>query len=233
MIDLEILPQPDDSTCGPTSLHAVYKHLGSPIPLTQLIAEINMLEEGGTLAVHLGIDAIRRGFIATLFTYNLRIFDPSWKDLGRPSLIDKLHAQMKVKGAGRKFVDASLAYIHFLELGGLLRFDLLNRSLLHSYFDRGIPILAGLSATYLYECEREFVDRRGRVAYDDIRGVPAGHFVVLVGTEEANQVRVADPYRSNPISGDHYYSVELERLLAAILLGIITYDANLLVIENP
>lgn len=36
------------------------------------------LEDGGTLAVLLGTQAIRRGYHAKIFTYNLRVFDPSW-----------------------------------------------------------------------------------------------------------------------------------------------------------
>ena len=41
---------------------------------------------------------------------------------------------------------------------------------------------------------------------------------------------VADPYRENPISGDNLYVVRMDRLINSILLGVLTYDANLLVI---
>jgi ABC-type bacteriocin/lantibiotic exporter with double-glycine peptidase domain len=34
---LDILPQPDDTTCGPTCLHAVYRYWGDEIPLAQVI----------------------------------------------------------------------------------------------------------------------------------------------------------------------------------------------------
>ena len=61
-MDIKILQQPDDVTCGPTSLQAVYNHLGYKISLKQLISEIEFLEEGGTLGVFLGIDALKRGF---------------------------------------------------------------------------------------------------------------------------------------------------------------------------
>lgn len=60
-IPVKMLSQPDDTTCGPTSLHAVYNYFGSSLSLHQLISEVRSLEEGGTLAVMLGIDALKRG----------------------------------------------------------------------------------------------------------------------------------------------------------------------------
>ena len=43
-MNIKILPQPDDVTCGPTSLHAIYHHYGYHISLSRLINEIEMLE---------------------------------------------------------------------------------------------------------------------------------------------------------------------------------------------
>ena len=56
-----------------------------------------------------------------------------------------------------------------------------------------------------------------------------GHFVVLSGMDEST-VFVADPYKENPISGNNYYQVDTNRLMNSILLGIVTYDANMLII---
>ena len=105
----------------------------------------------------------------------------------------------------------------------------LTAKLLRGYLKRSIPVLTGLSATYLYQCERENeVDWEP----DDIRGVPAGHFVVLSGyNKQQRTVHVADPYLPNPLGEQHHYEVTLDRLVCAILLGVLTYDANLLVIE--
>ena len=47
-------------------------------------------------------------------------------------------------------------------------------------------------------------------------------------------VLVADPYQDNPYSSDLYYHVPVGRLINAIMLGIVTYDANLLIrIKDP
>jgi hypothetical protein len=88
----------------------------------------------------------------------------------------------------------------------------------------------GLSATYLYACAREFGS--SKIDYDDVRGEPMGHFVVLYDYEhESKRVWVADPYNENPAFQKHHYAVGLDRLIGAIMLGVLTYDGNLLLIE--
>ncbi|MFU8822557.1 MAG: peptidase-C39 like family protein [Gammaproteobacteria bacterium] len=232
-LDIPIQPQPDDVTCGPTCLQAVYRQLGQHLDLQQIIDEVRGLPDGGTLAVFLGIHALKRGLNARLYSYHLKIFDPSWRGATRAELAGKLEAQLAFKH-GKKFVAASRAYIRFLELGGEIAFDDLTAELLDVSFDAGLPVLTGLSATYLYDSRREYTDRHNRAVYDDLRGEPTGHFVVLCGREHG-KVRVADPFIGNPLADDsHYYDVDVERLIRAILLGVMTYDANLLVIaEGP
>ncbi len=230
MLEVPILAQPDDITCGPTSLHAVYAFHGDRMPLERLIAEIPALEEGGTLAVYLGIHAVARGYRASLVSYNLREFDPSWRGLPQAALADKLRAQLRYK-TGKRFAAASQAYLEFLSVGGEMRFDELCPELLRHFLTAGAPVLCGLSATYLYDCPREFHRGGKEWVHDDVRGEPSGHFVVICGVDDDGLAHIADPYHTNPISGDHYYHVPVARLIAAILLGVVTYDANLLIIQ--
>ena len=109
---------------------------------------------------------------------------------------------------------------------------MISPNLLNSYLSQQKPILTGLSATYLYQSKREYVTRKNRSVYNDIKGEPTGHFVVLHGTDEQGHVLVADPYGANPLGEAHHYSVEMQRLINAIHLGIVTYDANILIIEK-
>ncbi len=231
MIPIKIHTQPDDSTCGPTSLHAVYRYFKDSIPLSEVIKEVPYLDEGGTLEVLLACHALERGYKATIFTYNLHVFDPTWFKLSNPEIIEKLERQLEVK-KGKKLVRASLAYIKFLELGGTLRCEDLTLDLMSSFFDDGIPMLTGLSATYLYRSAREFADEAGNSVYDDVHGFPMGHFVVLCGfTDDLKSIVVADPYPENPYFKNNYYEVGLSHLLSSIMLGMSTFDANLLAIE--
>ncbi|HEV2734245.1 MAG TPA: cysteine peptidase family C39 domain-containing protein, partial [Longimicrobiaceae bacterium] len=86
--------QPDDVTCGPTCLRKVYQYYGLELELAQVLGEIDRNEDGGTLAVFLGISALRRDFRARLYSYDLRIFDPSWFELPMPALAEKIHRRI-------------------------------------------------------------------------------------------------------------------------------------------
>jgi hypothetical protein len=230
-IDIRMQPQPDDVTCGPTCLQAVYRHLGHELDLLRLITEVRGLSDGGTLAVYLGNHALKLGLKARVYSYHLKIFDPSWRGLDSAALASRLEAQLAYKH-GKKFELASHAYIRFLELGGEIAFDDLTPELFDAPFDAGLPVLTGLSATYLYDSRREYTNRHNRAVYDDLRGAPTGHFVVLCGRHRG-KVRVADPFIGNPLADDsHYYDVDVQRLIRAILLGVMTYDANLLVLAE-
>ena len=226
-LQLSILPQPTDTTCGPTCLHAVYNYYHDPIPLERVIDEVPVLESGGTLAVHLANHALRRGYAARIYSYNLQLFDPTWFSDGAPDLRANLTMQMEAK-SGRKLRAAAQAYIEYLDLGGEVRFQDLTRSLIRKHLNREQPILTGLSATFLHRAPREYgPDNKS----DSIRGEPVGHFVVLSGYDkETKKVLVADPMPRATGGTGNVYEVDISRVMCSILLGIVTYDANLLVV---
>jgi len=230
-LELEILRQPDDVTCGPTCLHAVYRYYGEDHELEKLIGEVPQLAGGGTLAVNLAIHALRRGYRALIYTYNLDVFDPSWFEGADCDIAERLRAQRAAKSDGR-LIAATDAYLEFLELGGELAMEDLSVALLRRWLGEGRPILTGLSATFLYRGRREL--GHPKLVEDDVRGQPQGHFVVLSGWDEDDRiVRVADPLESNPHFRRHIYWLPVQRVINAILLGVLTYDANLLVLEPP
>lgn len=232
-LPIDILSQPDETTCGPTCLDAVYRYYGDALPLSRVIDETGRLEQGGTLAVFLARHALARGYRATIYTYNLQVFDPSWfreEGPAKDDLAGCLRRQMEVK-ADRRLHVASKAYLEFLARGGEVRYRELTPALLRKHLKREIPLLTGLSATFLYGTPRE---HGPRCDYDDIKGEPSGHFVVLCGYDsERHQIKVADPLLPNPISAGQYYYVDMHRLIGAIYLGVLTYDANFLVLEPP
>lgn len=228
-LQFDMLRQPDYETCGPTCLHALYRFYNHEAALSQVIREVPRLKEGGTLAVLLANHALAQGFKALMYTYNLTVFDPTWSGLDSAGLKDRLTEQMRYKKSP-KLLQASRGYLEFLDRGGRLRFDDLTPALVRKYLNRGRPILSGLSSTYLYRCMREY----GPMSVDDdLRGEPQGHFVVLCGYDrETKNVLVADPFHLNPFARDqHLYEVHMSRVLCAILLGVLTFDANLLIIE--
>jgi Peptidase_C39 like family len=229
-LHFQISAQPTNSTCGPTCLHAVLAYHGDQHTLTEVIAGVPSLEFGGTLAVLLGNFALKHGYEAILYTYDLIVFDPSWFRPGAPPLAERLRAQMKAK-TKPKLRMASEAYLEFIERGGSIRMEDMTPGLIRKYLKRSCPILVGLSSTYLYNERRELEDGQ----QDDIAGKPQGHFVVLCGYDsESRSVLVADPLQPNPLAKlEQKYEVDLDRVMCAIMLGIVTYDGNLLVIRPP
>lgn len=225
---ISILPQPDDDTCGPTCLHALYGYYADPVPLPSVVNEIQRLENRGTLAVYLAIHALKRGYSATVYTYNLQVFDPTWFQDEGVDLSSKLRAQMEAVQKPRLHTSCR-AYLEYLSLGGKVVLEDLTAELIRGFLGRGRPILTGLSATYLYRTAREYGPHDD---YDDVRGKPSGHFVVLCGYDSRRRlVTVADPLSPNPRFPSLKYRVSIDRVVGAILLGILSYDANLLVIE--
>lgn len=225
-LELEIAHQPDGITCGPTCLHALYRFYGDPVELGQVIREVHPLDGGGTLGVVLACHALRRGYGATIYSYNLQVFDPTWFPLVPEEMRERLELQHRYK-ADPKLQIATSAYLELLELGGRVVFADLTEELLGRHLAERRPVLTGLSATYLYGTPRELGPE-----FDDVRGDPAGHFVVICGSDpDRREVLVADPLDPNPLSEAAVYPVAFHRLAAAVLLGIVTYDANLLVVE--
>jgi hypothetical protein len=231
-LTLEILAQPTDETCGPACLHAVYRFLEDPLPLERVVEEVTHLGTGGTLAAYLGLHALERGYRATLYTYNLELFDPTWFMEPEGRIDERLRQQAEAKPSEKRLRVATEAHLEYLDAGGSVQFEELSPDLIRRILSRGLPIMTGLSATYLYGCAREVYDLEGGATYDAVRGVPTGHFVVLHGYDPGtDSVLVADPYHGNPLSDGHTYRVGIVRLLGAIMLGVLSYDGNLLVIE--
>jgi hypothetical protein len=228
---LDILPQPNNITCGPTCLHAIYRYFGDEISLHQVVTEVPQIATGGTLAVYLAVHALQRGYNATIYSYNLQIFDPTWASARSEEIAEKLKLQASFQKGDPGLEVATEGYLEFLELGGELRFEVLTAGLIRRYLKRSLPVLSGLSATYLYNSAREYSEGNDLI-FDDIRGKSMGHFVVLAGYDKQDRtVLIADPFLPNPVSSGQYYRVNILRLVCAIMLGTLTFDGDLLIIK--
>lgn len=226
-LNVDMLPQPTETTCGPTCLHAVYRYWAEDISLDRVIGRTQAMAHGGTIAVFLACDALAHGYEATIYTYNLTMFDPTWFRR-RMDIAERLRAQREVKDDPRLH-HATEGYLDFLRLGGRLRFSDLSPPLVRGLLRRRYPILTGLSSTFLYRAAREYGPTD---VPDDVRGTPSGHFVIISGYDrKARRLLVADPYSPHPYGGTREYWIRMDRVVNAILLGIVTHDANLLVVS--
>jgi hypothetical protein len=199
--------------------------------MEEILNDIPQFEEGGgTFGLTLAIDALKRGYKTSIYSFNLNIFDPSWFELPMEKIKGKLLELLEKGNLRTKDRTAARSAAQFIDLGGELRFANLSEELISSYLSRDIPILTGLSSSWLYKTQREDPITS---EYDDILGKPAGHFVVLHGLDtKYREVDIADPYKPNPISGTNYYKVPMNSLINSILLGVMSYDGNLVILEK-
>lgn len=225
-LDVPRFEQPDDVTCGPTCLMQVYRfYQDRQLSFEDIRDRTVRNDDGGTLAVFLGLTALRQGYRATLYPFDLRIFDPSWFDLPHRALAAKVKERAAVlESPSRR--RAAEAWVQFIEEGGRVEFHELSPDLLVNILDRGHPLISGLSATWLYRQTRE---RPHDNEFDDVHGEPTGHFVVIGGySGSGRRFIIRDPASHVPFSRDGRYVVPAQRLINAILLGDVTQDAVLL-----
>jgi hypothetical protein len=227
-LPVQINRQPDYTTCGPTSLHALYRYYGDTITLEQVISEMTMHSTGGTVSVHLAVHALQRGYEVATWVSNVNYWDPTWFQK-ETDLAAKLRARFEAKkwNQTERHKAALASMEEYLALGGRVVWGDLTPDRISGVLADGMPILAGTNGVYLYQCMRESPD-----GPDDIKGDPYGHFIVVCGYRDSdNSVSVADPLMDNPAHGTKYYRASVHRLIGAIVLGAASDDANCLVIR--
>ena len=227
-LPVQILRQPDYTTCGPTSLHAIYSFYGDPISLDQVIAETTKVPGGGTVLVHLALHALRRGYRADTWVSNVRHMDPTWFKT-KTDIAAKLEARAAAKGIldDPRYGPMVTGFREFLERGGRLHWRDLTPRAIGGILKQGVPLLAGTNGTYLYQCARETPE-----GPDDVRGDPFGHFLVVCGYRTKDMtVSIADPLMDNPLTGSKYYRASVYRLIGSIFLGAASDDGNLLMVR--
>ncbi len=227
-LPITIKRQPDYTTCGPTSLHAVYSYYKDPISLSQVIEEVPKLEQGGTMSLHLAVHALRRGYKVDVWAFSVRHFDPTWF-LQPTDYVAKIKARLAAKGMAddARYRSAFASLEEYFQRGGKIHWQDLTPRLIGNILQRDMPILTGTNGTFLYQCARETAE-----GPDDVCGEPFGHFVVLCGYHSQERtVSIADPLLDNPLHGAKYYRASVHRLIGAIFLGAATDDSNFLVIR--
>ena len=122
---------------------------------------------------------------------------------------------------------ATEGYLEFLALGGRIRLADLSPRLVRESSAAGCRSSRPVGDLPVSnDCARCGDDQS-----DDIRGFPSGRVVIAGYDFPSRKVLVADPYEPNPYGGTREYWMRMERVGAAVLLGIVTHDANLTVIR--
>ena len=224
-LKFERIPQPDNITCGPTSLRMVLNYYGHPVPHEEMMKHFTIFPHIGVLDPHICMAAMDFGFKAKTISFNYRVIHPSWTKLSRQELLQKLRTYFpKIKNY--KDSVSAAGYIRYLERGGTIEFHPMSRKLIVHYLEKGIPVIAALDMEYLYN---------GTVHWTEFRPEHATHFVVIYGYDADKDVfQVADPWYEVTIPNkEGTYEVPADRLMTAILLGFQVNDGDLVIVEKP
>lgn len=223
-LNVERFAQPDNITCGPTSLRMVLNYYGKSVSHEEMMKHFTLFPGIGVLDPHICLAAKAMGFQAKTISFNFRVIHPSWTRLSREELLAKLKEYLPGI-ANYKDSVSTAGYIRWLEQGRRVEFQTLSRRLIVSYLQKGIPVIAALDMEYLYQ---------GTVNWSEFRPEHATHFVVIFGYDaEKDAFQIADPWYEVPIPNEGgVYSVPADHLLMSILLGFQVNDADLVIIEK-
>ena len=224
-IPFERYAQPDNITCGPTSLRMVLGYYGKTVSHEEIMKHFTIFPHIGVLDPHICMAAMDLGFQAKTISFNYRVFHPSWTKLSREGLLAKLKEYFP-KITNYKDSVSCAGYIRYLERGGTVEFAPMSRRLIVNYLYKGIPVIAALDMEYLYN---------GTVHWTEFRPEHATHFVVIFGYDASkDEFQVADPWYEITIPNENgVYSVPADRLMTAILLGFQVNDGDLVIVQKP
>ena len=224
-ISIDRYAQPDNITCGPTSLRMVMNYYGKEVSHEDVMEHFTIFPGIGVLDPHIAMAAMNYGFNVKIISYNYRVIHPSWESLSSDMLLKKLQDYMPEITNYKDSVSAS-GYINYLKRGGRIEYYPLSKELIVSYLKEGQILIAALDMEYLYE---------GTVDWSAAAPEPSSHFVVVHGYDPgAVKFEISDSWYevSVPNENGHYF-VSTARLITAILLGFQVNDADLVIIDLP
>lgn len=227
---LNILPQINHQLSGAETLRGIYAYYGEDISMDDLVVSTTRFSNRRLRPLALAIDALERGYAVTVHCCDTRIFDLSWMGLVSSELKEKLEYH-KSKADSVHLTQTFDAYIQILEKGGTIDLSEINRAVIRKAVELKAPIIAAVSATHLFHSKREYLDSKDRPVLDDAKGKTAGHLVAVTAWV-GKEITLHDPYLANPITGKAKYKVYISRLMRSILLGVLSYDAQMVVITK-
>jgi len=185
------------NTCGPSSLQQILAYYGIEMDLKKIMRNVKIYKGGFAFMSDLATYVKKLGFDSKIICYDASIVDPTWSELSKRKIIQKLVKRFKFEKNGIKKL------IKFLKVNGKLEIRIPTKELILSYLKKKVPPIICLSSTILRGKSRRY---KGK--YDDIKGNPIGHFLVISGYDNGYFI-VTDPSRISK----GIYKVKEDKLL--------------------
>lgn len=217
-----------DKDSGPTCLAQIYRLHGFERSRATVIERTRRAPDGRILAPHLGLTALEDGLGCEIYSCNLRVFDPTWRDFPDAELAQKLRARREAVDGDSSLQELIGAYIEFIEAGGDVQYHEPTRELITGLLHEGLPVIARINATYLYGTPREFGGE-----YEDVRGEAVLRYVVVSGYfPKSGRFIVHDSSPRVPARRLGRYSARWDRFISATLADV-TADGPVLLAVRP
>ncbi len=204
--------QPTGLSCGQTCVSMLLSHYGYDLSPKEVLEEMAGLRtddghEWGTVTPSLASLCIRKGFGATVYSFDCRITDHSWIDKSPEQILRRLKAIKKKrviptlgKNVTERFVQA---YIDLLTAGGTLIIQpFVTEKLMDGLLKKG-PFVTTVCMGAYYGKGRYRSTGLHKGVLDDVNGTIGTHFLVVYGKNAKGQYLIADPGRKEPALVDH------------------------------
>ncbi|MBD3280341.1 hypothetical protein GF389_02360 [Candidatus Dojkabacteria bacterium] len=201
------------NVCGPLCLVNIFENLGDKALVEDIMEDLGVTENEITYLPQLALYAHKNNLKIKYLQSNPREISPNWKGLESDKYLEtlkKFQEEMDKESIWKKNLKFLIEYI---EAGGEIEVDDLSREKISQYLAEGYVVLAAVEQTWLWGKRKV----KGKIEYDDLKGKPSGHFVVIY-KEDGDDFLVSDPYPTGLEGKEGLYRVSKDTMLVSILV---------------
>lgn len=207
----------------------IYSYFGIKVPLEKLLDDLKIDKYTGTFTAQLGLHAKNSGLQTLILCSNPYYVSPAWSKLDNQTIYKKIggwlafELQGKNKIRKNKFKKGTRFILAYIKNGGKIKIIDLTTRLIDGYLDQGYLMTGAIEESWLWEKRK--IPKTAE--FDDIKGIPQGHFVVLYGHDAENYF-VSDPYPTGLEGKNGLYKVKKDKFLVSCLF----WEATLLAVNS-
>ncbi len=199
-------------SCGPVCLLNVYRYFGIKTELKDILKELRIDDKTTTYPAQLASHLLSNGLKTVFINTNPFVVSPSWKNIRNKELVQKLTKWLKKNKKGR-WEKSAKYLLKYLKKGGEIKICDLSTKMIDEYMAEGYLLICCLEESWIWG-ERKI---KGTNKFDDIKGEPRGHFIILYD-KEGEDYLVSDPYPTGLKNRNGLYKLDKNKLLAATLV---------------
>lgn len=205
------------SVCGPVCLLNIYSYFGIKTTLDKILSDLKTDKNQVTYTPQLAQHLLKNNFQTVIVNSNPRSTTLEWRDLPTETVIEKLKQWIE-NNTESEWLKLNLFLLFYLQEGGKMKTGNLSTKIIDNYLKEGYVILTAVEQSWLWGKRK----LKGKVKFDDIKGVIAGHMVTIFKEERDNYI-LSDPYPTG-LKESGVYEINKDQLLTAIL----TWSAQIL-----